>query len=368
MARVSDGILPNNVWSDSNTSGTQMGLTLDRYQEILTFAINGFNGVNEPDERTGVNCDRIWSQSSRNRLAMAILRAEQKREQELGFFIGHKYVTDEIIDMRYNPRVLNWKHLVGIGVPTNADIAIGTATNLGGELAPNDPVTITAASTVAAAEVRVYYPDEDIEIHPSSVTTDGVTITVQIPRARLLKPALMTDSDDYPSYYENDNFLATVDVKRLYLDPTEGAQYVWRKPCLDGTAACTMKYQTACARIMSTRAYRLSTFSAEPATYADGAWTTACWSYNGRPDQMIVTYESGVNDMNNLTLTAKLAHTLMGYSPCDCKAVSVVWMDDREQSVPRVYTPYGSRQGAIDAWMEDSRNKVGAGGMVPRVA
>lgn len=367
MARISDGILPGGIWHPvNNTDGTQLGLTLDRYAELCGFEIVGFNCVNKPDTLESADCELVWKQSSLDRLAMAILRAEQMREQELGFYIGPKFTTDELVNWR-NPVRLEHAHLIEIGVPTLADISIGAAIDLGAEAAPNDPVTLTIASTVTPDEVRVYYPGEDVEITPSSVTSDGVTLTIRIPRARLVKPEYDVDRAEPVPYYENAYFLTTVDVERLYVEVDEATQYVWRKPVPSCPTDCSIKYQDACARIASERAYRLSTIYCEPATYSGGAWSTTGWSYSSAPDALKVTYKSGLSDLLNLTLTARLAHTLLPYSPCDCKAVSMTWEDDRTIIPGGVFTPYGNRQGAIEAWMRDSRNRIGQGGKFPRV-
>lgn len=366
MARISDGLLPDGIWHPSNNpNGTQIGLSLDRYAQLLGWEIIGFNGLNDPDQREDADCDWLWNQSSRDRLAMAILRAEAMRQDELQYHIGVKYIVDEFANYR-NPITLNMKHLIEVGVPTVADIETGVALVLGAETAPNDPVVITVASTVSASEVRVYYPGEDYEITPSSVTTDGATLTIRIPRARLVNPDYNDDRADPLSYYENDNFLTTVDVKRFYMDPADACQYVWRNPCWVCTDDCTIKYQEACSRIKSMRDLRLSTIYCEPANYASGAWATASWTYSDVPDGIQVSYSSGLGDLLNQTLTARLAHTLMPYSPCNCKAVSVIWEEDRDR-VPNTWTPYGNRQGAIEAWMRDSRRRVGQGGKIPRV-
>jgi len=366
MARLADWVLPGGIWHPSNNpDGTQIGLSIDRYAELMGWGIVGFNGLNRPDDREDVECDGIWLQSSRDRLGMSLLRAEQMREDELQYHVGIKYVVDELATYR-NPISLNKKHLKEIGVPTVADISTGVALNLGAETDPNDPVTLTVASTVSASEVRIYYPDEDYEITPTSITTDGATLTIKIPRSRLVKPSLNDDREDTLSYYENDNFLETVDVKRFYMEPDGGCQYFWRNPCDACVTDCTIKYQDACSRIKTKRGYRLSTIHCEPACYSSGAWSTASWTYSDEPDGIQVSYSSGVEDLLTFTRTARLAHTLMPYCPCDCKAVSVIWEEDRDR-VPQTWTPYGNRQGAVNAWMSDSRRRVGQGGKIARV-
>lgn len=367
MARVSDDILPDGEWyPGDNPDGTQMGLTLDRYAELLGWGTNGFNGVNRPEDVENVECDDVWKQSSRDRIAIAIVQAEIMREQEVMYHIGQKFETDEYTNP-YNPLELRWKHLIEVGDPTVTTISAGVVIDHGAETDPNDPVVLSVASTVAAAEVKIYYPGENVEITPSSITTDGATLTIRIPRARLVKPELNDDREDPLSYYENDNFLETVDVRRFYLDPTNACEYIWRNPCSACSTDCTVQTQQACWRITSPRAYRLATLYLEPATYtaSTATWETNGWSYCDPPDTVRITYKSGKKDLHNMILTARLAHTLMPYCPCDCKAVDQTWQDDR-LTVPRVWTPYGNRSGAVMAWTADSRKKMGAGGKFPR--
>lgn len=363
MARPSDNVLPGGVWSPENTDGTQIGLSLDRYAELMQWGINGFNGVNKPDDRENVQCNAVWLQSSRDRVMMAILDAEIMREAELGYFLGPKYVYAEQVQP-YNPVDLNKKHLIGIGIPTWATIQLAAPLVLGPENAPNDPVTLSIASTVTPAEVKVYYPDDAFEILPTSVTSDGATLTIKIPRARLVDPSLNDDREDPLSYYKNANFLTTVDVRRLYLDEEDAALYYWRRGYPDCDTDCELDTQAACFQFPSQRAYRLSMVTFRPAKYSAGVWSTSAFTYSNVPNGLQVTYKSGRDDMMTQRRTARLAHTLLPYKPCDCQAVTLVWDTDRA-FVPNTYTPYGSQRGAVEAWVADSRQRVGQGGKYP---
>jgi hypothetical protein len=339
---------------------------MDRYQEILGLGVNGFNGVNDPDDRENIQCNGLWKQSERDRLAMGILQAESMREDELSYHLGYKYDHEEMVEP-YNPVTLRWRHLVEIGVPTHADIQLAYPLVLGADAAPNDPVVLTITSGVTPSEVRVYYPGEDNEIRPSRVTSNGTTLTIHIPRARLVDPDYNDDRDDPVSYYDNSYFLTTVDVKRLYQDANNAAQYFWRQAYPECPTDCLIDTQNSCWKIASRRAYRLSTIFFRPASYSGGAWSTTSFSYSNVPDGLYVTYRSGLQDMRREMLTARLAHTLLPYSPCDCQIVNVTWEGDRAY-IPNTYTPYGSMRGAVEAWLLDSRSRVGQGGKFPRVS
>lgn len=363
MARVSD-----NLFSDD----AQFGLYLDRYQEIFRLPVESFNGINRPATRPDTVCSTIWTQTERDQLATFIQMAELKREQELGWFVGEKYVLAEQHNFAINgnPYLLNWKHLTVVGIPTLADIedaadltvfyAMGT-----------DPVALVIYTDVDPDEIIVTYPGENVQIHPYSVkqttgTYGGTFVTIKIPWARLVKPELNDDRDEPLDYTDTDNYLETVDIKRYYYANDGAAQYAWLKPQCDVTD-CGLRYQDACVRIAGPRAYRLSEIWLEPATYEDDVATASeCFTYAELPDLISVTYVSGKRDMLNEMYTGRLAHAIMPFGPCDCRAEAMYWQRDQEP-VPGTYTPYGSNRAAVDVWMNDSRQKVGAGGKFPRM-
>jgi hypothetical protein len=64
--------------------------------------------------------------------------------------------------------------------------------------------------------------------------------------------------------------------------------------------------------------------------------------------------------------TIMLAHTLLPkYVPNAADICNGCWQAHREKG--EIITPYGNSVGAIEAWMADSRAKIGYGGKTPRV-
>lgn len=354
MARPSDNLL---------RSGTQIGLTLDRWQEIMIKDIDAFNGLNNPPNPDEV-CKSIWTQRMRDQLQEFICAAELMREKELHYFIGHKYTGDEYHDFAPvgNPYILNGKNLVELGKETVDDVSLGVSVSY-----TADPVTITVASTVEASEIAVYYPNEDVPIHPTSVTSSGGVGTIKIPWARLIKPELNDNREDHLQYSETANYLETVDVKRKWYDASQGAAYVWRKPwggteCPDD---CVDRCQTACVRISGNRGHRIAEVYLEPATYSGQTPTVArCWSYSPPPDMIRVSYVSGMQDALTDLYTARLAQVLLPFEPCDCNDTNFYWADDRER-VPGQRTRYGNTEGAIEVWMSDQSQRIGGSGKFP---
>ena len=364
MARISDGLYPDD---------SQVAMYLDRYAELMMLEPCGFNGVNKPTTNYDSQCVGIVGQSQRDSLAMYLLQAEQMREDELGFHVGHKWDSEQHEITGNNPFDLEWKHLVEVGYPTRTEIELAVALDHGTAPfstanEPNDPVTIAVnvPTTVPNSEIRVYYPDEPDEmrrIYPSAFSRVGTALTISLPRCRLVKPEYNDDRDDPISYYDSDPFLETVDVYRFYADVSVGAEFAWIKAnCADDD--CVPNCQPACPMIIGPDAYRLSIVHVFPATYSAGAWMRSnCYTYNGLPDYLRITYVSGKTSMTDDIYTIRLAHTLMPRPPCSCDIVKGKWEEDNVV-LDRQYSPYGSKRGQIDTWMHDSRRLLGNGGMV----
>lgn len=353
MARVTSGLLSDEF---------VLSVGLDRYQELMRLPIAGFNGLNRPDEEPVYQCSQIWKQGERDDLAMHLASAEEMRELELGYHLAPKWLEDE--EHEYSQVVvLDRKHLIEVGSPATSDIELGAALTLGAdETDPNDPVVLTVTTTVTDTdEICVFYPGEDVRIRPSSVAISGGVATINIPRSRLVDPDLMDNREDHLSYYENDNFITTVDVKRCYTDDSDVATIRWL-----GTSACTemcsLYTQTACAVAAGHRVRRISKIIVTPASYSSGTWASVAHTYCHTPVSLLVSYKSGRrNSIKTELLTARLAHTLMPNRPSSCPTVHMYW--EKDTKVQDVFTPYGYSVGAFNAWVIDSRDKVAAGGI-----
>jgi len=352
VARVSEGILSEDF---------ELSVDLDRYQELMRLPIAAFNGLNKPDEIPVLECSTIWKQSDRDYVAMYLAHAEEQRELELNYHLAPKWVQDEEHDFG-SILTLDKKHLIVVGSPATSDISLGVALTMGVETAPNDPVQITVATTVTDKnEICVYAPGEDVRIKPSHISISSGIATINIPRSRLVLPSLMDDREDHLSYYENDNFLETVDIKRCYTDPSDVATIRWlgSNSC---TEKCTLSTQTACAVVAGNRARRISKVIISPGTYSNGAWASAAFSHCHKPISLLVSYRSGrQNSIKTEILTARLAHTLMPNKPSSCPTVHMYWTEDN--TVQDIWTPYGNKTGQFMAWVVDSRDRVAAGGM-----
>lgn len=359
MARMVEGLLPE---------GVTLSVSLDRYQELMHLPINAFNGLNKDNEEPVYDCRHIWMQSERDDLAIYLYRAEEVRERELLYHLSPKYIYNERHTYS-SPIVLNRKHLIEVGV--EATTAIETVTlvhRTDGVI--NDPIVLTVTTTVVnKAELVVCYPDEDVRITPSRVTITGGVATIRIPRARLVKPELLDNREDHLYYVHDENFLETVDVKRVYNDPATATNLVWTTTqlahnCSPSHPNGSETTQTAIAAINLPRANRLSLISIYPATYTNGSWSGQSMRYCYLPEMVSVSYKSGIRgSLSTDILSIKLAHTFMPNMPCTCPYVEQYWREDNEAHPEGLVTPYGSRMGQVAAWMEDGRAKIGSGGM-----
>lgn len=361
MARTTDNIL----------DGYDLSLSLDRYQEIMHIPISAFNGLNNPNEKQFEQCATIWKQSGRNHLAQYLAWAEEERETELGYHLAPKYIVDEEHDHGVGAiAILHRKKLIQVGIEATEDIESDVSLTLRDIYdAINDPVEITVTTPVTStSEICVYYPGEDVKIKPSSVSISGGVATIQIPRSRLVKPSLMDDREDHLYYVDDDNFMETVDVKRCYTSLNGAVTLVWPslqlaqlgRECPPG---CSEQTQTGCASVAGERAKRIAKVQVFPATFSGEVPSGARWTYGCPPWYIRVSYLSGSQTSpKQELLTARLAHTKMPNRPCSCPLVDQYWSEDREDGA--FATPYGNTVGAVNAWLADSRSKIGIGGMM----
>lgn len=368
MARTRTGVLP----IDPLLGITQLGMTLDRYCDLMLGIDNitrcAFNGITIPTTIYSNECLGILTQSQRDNLAKYLVQAESRREEHLGFYLGYKWTVYERHRLgANNPYTLRHKHLREIGYPTVADIELdatldhGTAPFDPGN-PPNDPVEVTVTTSASVEEIIVTYPDENVHIHPDTVVDNGDgTVTISIPRCRLVDPDYNDDRQDPISYYDTAPFLTTVDVKRLYADVSIGAHFVWNRP--ECATDCAIRCQVACNIPGGEYAYDLAQVDILPANYSAG-WSTTSFSYDTLPSYVRFSYLSGKDDMSNQIYTARLAHTLMPRPPHNCDIVKQKWIEDREP-IPRTLTRYGSTRGAVETWLADADQKIGVGGMFP---
>jgi hypothetical protein len=281
-------------------------------------------------------CRDVWMKPQRDEIAYYLAEAQEELEREVGFFIGHKWITAE--RWPYSaPIQARWGYIVSGGVRAESDIGAGAAVDYTG----TDPAVVGPIATTVTDEdeVKIYHAGTDIEIDPSDITIASGAVTITIPRCRLVDPSVADNPANGLNYNDITNFAATVDVKRVYNNTATQATLI-RSSCLND---CDVTEANAC---MQVRYDRISSI------YAPYSTTGLCGCC---PDFVELNYLSGT-DMTKQARDAiiRLAHSKMPRNPCDCSPIDEFWKRDRH--VPDVLTaerencPFGMSDGAWIAW------------------
>lgn len=328
--------------------------------EIAGYGIKGFptTGV------LGMGCGDYWNQTDRYYMATAIAKAEHRMEADrwLGFPLRRKYERPR--QMPYEMPLALGKYVRGCGVQTETWLErVSLTLSSGGNV--NDPVIFTINVDFADIDELIvkspssYYWDDcvDFDIFPECVTIIGGVATIEIPRARLLKPEFFKDyknDTDRPAYTDDTNFLTELDIYRNYLDTSTGTNLVWWRQiqgsytcyqdvlltsCGEPSGACADVRQLACPYVKN---QRLGFVQLEPATYSSG-YTKASYAVRRQPDGVEINYMRGYYDrydeMDEDIQRAVIAwaHTnLPDKYVCQCEAGNKYWRMDNAPIEPAI--------------------------------
>lgn len=417
---------------------TPTKLSLDRWARIMGLNPLHFWGVDmaslSRSAGQGPICDSAWFQYewqnvgavSRDDVARAIAEAEAEIEELVGYHLLPDWRYDEW-QPSYRPLRkeffnLNSRDLRGFqqgvtaqrgyaisgGIRGFAEVSYGEAIAYSNTIPPVDydnlaTVTFTIAAEIDDCEIAVYYPghpgDDSWRILPVSVShTAGLTYTVTFARQQCLIEAFL-NSYDLASLRGADglddaNFLDTVDVGRVYLDPSQQATLLWEpngECSLNSSSSNIGDGWSAQTGVLLPRGDpRLGQFAYQAANYdaATGTWSAASFPYNRAPDLVRLWYYSGLRDQRKACplvemddewsrVVAHFAASKLDKPPCVCaKAGWEYWRQDlastggAEQlssfqlSVSDLGNTLGTRRGAIEAWRRIKR----PGAAIGRVA
>jgi hypothetical protein len=359
---------------------------------------------------TSLTCGEPWLQFqwqsadriSREELARVIKEAERRIANEVGYNLLPDWAWDErkrtVRPTR--PELFNlgwtnargqrlstetlWGHVISGGIRASDAIETGVSVNRTDTDGDNysEEVTATVTTTVTDPnEIRAYYPGESgadaWEIRPINVSISGTTATITFKSWQIVKPDLTTRiSVEAIDAEDDNNYLDTIDVYRVYNDPQTMVNFLWepqpRSVCGTETCvACTFGTQTGCLMV---RDPRLGIMTYWPAEWdaADADYDEVCPTICRQPDQVRLYYYSG-NEDKNLTRSrvemedywkyavAYYAASLLDREVCDCENVRNFvkrWQVDRARAGrDQVYTltttqadnNLGTREGAIYA-------------------
>jgi hypothetical protein len=346
-------------------------VSLARYAQLIDYDECAFWGIfyDGQEQRT---CHTFWSESERRAVADALAQAQQMLEDFVRWPLCPTWIVGQLADnvdgrlvdeqpFCNNPIVTRWAYVIEPGVKATTTLASGQGVSYA-----DDDISVVGpfAATIASVnEVHVYYPGSQREITPSRVTYSGGNLTIEIPRCRLLRPELFADTggNTGPDKADITNFMASVDVKRIYNDPSTNAELVEAHrcgaSCIDG---CTIDTDSAC---MTVRDGVIGIVQVQPATYSDG-WTRTSQHCRTCYDYIRLNYRAGKRTLtpNMENAIVRLAHSLMPAEPCGCDETKRYW--ERDRMIPETLTrerlnnPYGISEGANFAYQWAKMNAI----------
>lgn len=347
-------------------------VSLARYAEIIGYDECAFWGVRY-DGQEAFNCSTFWSEWQRQEVADALSQAQHMLEDVLGYPLCPTWITGTIVDeertvdqqeVTGNSICTRWGMVLQAGVRAESTIQANATIDYSVEPAIIGPFTTTITDT---SEVVLCFPDSDRVITPSRMTYSSGILTIYVPRCRLVDPDFYADvtADTGLEYTDTDNFLAAVDVKRVYNDPSVAAYLVRDHICdaLCSAEGCALVTDAACMVIKNPV---LGIVNVYPGTYSSG-WTaySSGYCYN----HVRLNYQAGLRTLkpNIENVIVRLAHSLMPEEPCGCEATQRLWKRDRY--APEVMTremlncPFGYTAGALFAYRWAVANAQMRGGV-----
>lgn len=375
-------------------------LSLEEFRRILQYHPAHFWGLADTGANAVVpvtsNCNAIVKQygwqdtdaAGRAEIAEAILSAEHKLSDYLGYYPAPHYIEETIpyarfLDSRF------WRGgsadadgrwaAVRVKEQLVQDVGVETLTSIGSvNLALSDEDgdglddtwTASIATTVTDAdEIAVYfaaadrYLDETVgerwRIQPVEVKITGGVCYLRGPAWILVKPALY----EPPGLEAIDptaagNFITTVEVYRRYTsgngntEATAQGLFTWETPpypescCGDsnltfnGTETDPASIATAIARV-GIRDARTGLLIPGTAVYASGMWSAVTWGTCRPPDRVTIRYRAGYPMQNGhmdkklQVLVARLAMAELARPICGCDEANrelYRWQKDLAQS------------------------------------
>ena len=326
----------------------ELAVPLALYAQKVGIPECSFWGVHRASDPDAACRTDPWKKPERDMVARELLRAQEMIERVVNFSLVPEWVSAERRPYRC-PVTTKVKRVIEAGIRATAEISLGEAVNHGA-----DPAVVGPVAPVAAAvdEIRVYHPGTDVLITPSSVAVVAGALTIHIPRCRMLTEAAqqLANVPDYTVVVPD--FEATVDIRRVYNDPSTNAKFIWPASSCTCGASCQTVTQDGCLLILEART---GVLRATPATYAVG-WTATAFCRCGAPSYVDLYYRAGLAAITDEAIDAviRLAHSLMPYPPCGCTILNSVW--ERDTNIPdvlsaeRLNCPWGISDGAWVAW------------------
>lgn len=328
----------------------QSAISLVRYAHLIGYAECAFFGVAHSGN-ANYACREIWTKYQRDEIANSLAEAQDEIENVTGFPLSPKWIANEQQKYRL-PLLSKYCKIIAAGVRAETVIDEDVVLNHAA-----DPATASVATTLTSIDgIRIYYPDTDEEIVPSSMSIAGGTLSIEIPRCRAVKYELLNNPEEGLDYSTVSNFQATIDVKYVYTDPSTQATMVWPHGCSAECSnnGCSEYTEDACIYLNDPEIGKMDIL---PAEYSGGSWNTksrVCC--RGDAENVRINYYAGMQVLTRraeMTIL-RLAHAKLPNEPCGCDVVQRMWRRDR--NIPDLLTrerlncPFGLSDGAWTAW------------------
>lgn len=316
-------------------SDTLTLIPLDNIARVLQIDPLHFNSVVSERRPLRNACDDVWLQHdwqfvgrcSRESLAMALRQAEDTVMQVTGYAPAPRWFADEphTIDQiartdafgvgSLNVRGLNksvtsdYGYVIAGGKRAVAMIEIGAAVVYSDQNGDgfNETATVTVATVLTDPdEICVFYPGESAdprwEIRPVKVEISAGVATITFGIQQAVLPDLLevlTDLTDAAPTVDGDdvtNFLTTVDVYRVYNDPSQQATFYTEGTCWScdgsGCAVCGFTAETGCLGmrdpVLGILTYNRADWDATTETFTEKNFSAA-----REPDRVKISYRAG---------------------------------------------------------------------------
>lgn len=305
-------------------------LPLDRWAEIIGINPLHFNQLGSATLLPNNVCGDAFFQYSwqhsdrvgREDIAMAIRAAEREIAQEVGYNLIPDWTAEERLSYPQpaqpgvfnlygtNPRWMMNSVELRKGWVISGGVKAKSLVQAGAAIVRSDAdvdgyaetCTVVVATTVTDAnEIRVYYPgkagNDFWEVRPITVAISGGNATITF-KAWQVSAANQMDAInvDVLDAEAAASYETTVDVYRVYNDPSTQVQFMWESSmdefCCGTCVACQFGTQAGCFHL---REQRLGMAAPAPATWdsANQKFDIAEWSACRAPDQARFWYYSG---------------------------------------------------------------------------
>jgi hypothetical protein len=326
-------------------------IPLVRYARLIGYSECAFFGVSRPDNMRS-SCRQLWTQEQRDDILYYLAEAQDEIEAVIQYPLQPTWFVDERHPVKCTI-ITVWGKIIAAGIRAESVISDDAVVDLTGGMGLSFSVNTTHPTvtiiydlgSIPLTELHVFYPDTDVEITPSDIDYDPLTHTlvITIPRCRLVEWSIRENDESGIEYTTDTNFQGTVDVHRIYNDPSvQGKLHYKGAPC---TSFCTDSFDSVCEYIKNAD---IGAIQLDPSKN----WSMCPHQYSYSE----VNYQAGLLQLTRQAESAiiRLAHSKMPVEPCGCDVTQRLWARDR--NIPAVMTrervecPFGMSDGAWTAW------------------